>query len=156
MTDQSWPSFDEDLRIRLQKEEEPRADDKKHKAKVKKVSNSAVTADKLANRYTHLTKCVYESIKKIVPEKRWIKKNGRVVSKETKALFEARTKEFQKETPAKGRRKRWNKRIRNECRRDYRTWVTRWVEKIENADGKGDTKAIYRGETAEERKNDRS
>lgn len=57
------------------------------------------------------------------------KKDGRVVSNETKDLFEARAKEFQKETPTKNRRKRWNKKIRSKYKKDYRMWVTNRVEK---------------------------
>ena len=73
------------------------------------------------------------------------KKNGRVVSKETKKLFEDREKECAKNKPTQRRRRKWNKKIRNACRNDYRRWVSEWVQRIEEADNKGDTKAIYRG-----------
>ena len=47
--------------------------------------------------------------------------------------------------PTKEERNRWNRKIRNACRQDYKSWVTRWVEKIERADNKGDTKAVSQG-----------
>ena len=99
----------------------------------------------LANRYSKLTSCVYETIQEIVSERKWLKKNGRVVSQETKALFERRAKEFQKQKPTATQRKAWNKRIQCACRNDYRLWVTKWVQKIEQADNRGDTRAIYSG-----------
>ena len=113
-----------------------------------KADGSVTDGNTLAERYSHLTACVYATIKEVVPEKKWIKKNGRVVSKETKELFEKRAREFQKKKPTASRRKQWNKKIRVACRNDYRLWVTRWVSKIEEADRKGDTKAIYRGAKA--------
>ena len=67
------------------------------------------------------------------------------MSQETKALFERRAKEYQKQKPTAERRKSWNKKIQIACRNDYRSWVARWVDKIEQADNRGDTKAIYRG-----------
>ena len=102
------------------------------------------TAD-LAERYQSLTECVQDTIKHIVPEKERTKKNGRAVSQETKKLFTNRAKEYQKKKPSKQRRKEWNKRIRIACRDDYRQWVARWTQKVENADNRGDTKAVYQG-----------
>ena len=145
MTDQSWPLFDEDLRIRLQKIHEPCAKEIQHVEKTPEHEVAPVTATSLAKEFTDLTKCVYETIKEIVPEKKWIKKNGRVVSKETKKLFEERAKQFNAIKPTAAERKAWNRRIRNACRTDYRSWITSWVQKIEAADNKGDTKAIFRG-----------
>ena len=95
-----------------------------------KEHEDTVTAEDLGTEYSKLAKCVYETIKNVVPEKKWIQKNGRVVSKETKKLFEDRAKEFKKQAPTKVRRKRWNKRIRNACRNDYRNRVTKWVQKM--------------------------
>ena len=73
-------------------------------------------------------------------EHKWLKKNGRVVSQGTNALFEDRAKEYRKEKPTAEKRKAWNKRIQNAC-----LWVTKWIQKIEQADNRGDTKAIYAG-----------
>ena len=101
--------------------------------------------NELADWYAQLTACVYESIKEIVPEKKWLKKNGRVVSETTKELFERRAKAFKRVTPTSEQRKKWNMKIRNACRNDYRGWVARWVETIESADNKGDTRTIYNG-----------
>ena len=124
MTDQSWPLFDEDLRIRLQKIHEPCARETKH---VEEHVAAPVTAASLAKDFKDLTKCVYDTIKEVVPEKKWIKKNGRVVSKETKKLFETRAKEFSAHKPSATERKTWNRRIRDACRTDYRSWITSWM-----------------------------
>ena len=52
-------------------------------------------------------------------------KNGRVVTEETKVLFEQRAKEYQKKKSTTERRKTWNKKIQTACRNDYRAWVER-------------------------------
>ena len=135
MTDQSWTSFDEALRIKLQAENKPNNDEL-----------SMDEEEDLEIRYSKLQKCgVFDTIKEVVPEKQWIKKNGRVVSADTKKLFENRAREFQKSKPTSTRRKQWNKKIRVACRNDYRKWVSIWVEKIEKADRQGDTKTIFQG-----------
>ena len=85
---QSWPEFDTALRIKLQKEEEPRRYEKEP-------DNEA-----LDNRYSRFTSCVYETIQEIVPERKWLKKNDRVVSQGTKALFEDRAKEYNQHPPS--------------------------------------------------------
>ena len=51
---------------------------------------------------------MHETIKDIVPEKQWLKKNGQVVSVTTKELFEKRAKEFKRAKPTSGQRKKWN------------------------------------------------
>ena len=113
-----WPEFDTRLRLKLQQSEEPtRYKDNK--------------IEPLARRYEHLTKCVRDTIDELVPEKRWLRKNGRVVSEATKALFERRAKEYQKRQPTTEQRKAWNKKIQIACRNDYRSWVAKWVETIE-------------------------
>ena len=86
---------------------------------------------------------VRESIEKVVPAKTWTKKNGRIVSEETKALYEERTRQYQKDKPTQSARKRWNRKLRASCKKDYRTWVTGCTQRIEQADNRGDTKAIY-------------
>ena len=129
---------------RKEKSEEPRVKVTKHEIEDTEHVDT-VTAKDLGTEYSELTKCVYESIKAIVPEKKWIKRNGRVVSDETKKLFERRTEEYKKEKPTKQQRKKWNRRINNACRNDYRRWVSTWVQKIEQADTKEDTKEIYKG-----------
>ena len=79
MTNQSWPEFDEDLRIRLQKREEPKQNEK---------AVDETETEELGNSYSKLTRCIQETIKEKVVSKKWMKKNGRVVSKETKSFFE--------------------------------------------------------------------
>ena len=81
----------------------------------------------------------------MVPEKQWLKKNGRVVTQATRELFDRRAKEYIKKQSTADRRKRWNKVITDACTNDFRKWVSDWVEVIEKADHKGDTKTIYGG-----------
>ena len=150
MTSQSWPEFDTRLRIKLQAEEEPRANevgyDISASCTVTEVEEQEKsTSKKLAQEYEKITKCVQETISEVVPEKRWLKKNGRVVTQATRDLFDKRAKEYSKCTPTAERRKRWNKVIRDACTNDYRKWVSNWVETIERADHKGNTKEIYAG-----------
>ena len=89
--------------MRLQKNKEPRANEIKHVEKDKE-HVCEVTASDLGADYSKLTTCVYESIKAIVPEKKWIKRNGRVVSDEAKKLFERRAEEYKKEKPTSEQR----------------------------------------------------
>ena len=107
MTDQSWPTFDEELRIKLQQRNEPRAQASNRMPREETVETEN-EAEGLANEYADLTECVYETIKEIVSEKKWIKKNGRVVSEATKQLFERRTNEFKRAEPTREQRKSWN------------------------------------------------
>ena len=62
--------------------------------------------------YTRLSRVVKETIDQVVPEKTWAKKNGRIVTDETKALYEKRARQYQKEKPTKEARKKWNNKIR--------------------------------------------
>ena len=88
----------------------------------------------METEYSKMTTCVYESIKVIgLSEKKWLKRNGRVVSDETKKLFEQRVEEYKKRKrkPTGEQCKKWNRRISNACRNDYRGWISVWVDKIE-------------------------
>ena len=144
MTAQTWPAFDEKLRIKLQQINEPDVTAQPREQKV--AGPEETTSQDLTDRYKNLAQCVYETIKEEVPEKEWIRKNGRVVTSATKELFERRAQEYQKEGKLdEERRKKWNKTIRNACRNDYRHWVATWAQKIEDADNKDNTKEIYRG-----------
>ena len=139
MDEQRWAAFDRDLRIRMtgSKQEgydNSQAADKTEESEAKEESHV---------EYEHMTSLVRESIKAIVPAKTRTKKNGRIVSDETKALYEERTRQYQANKPTKEARKRWNRKIRASCRQDYRTWVTKCTERIEKADNMGDTKMIY-------------
>ena len=149
MTSQSWPEFDTRLRIKLQAEEEPPKNevgyDISASSAVTEGQANKTTEQKLTNEYEKITKCVQETINEVVPEKQWLKKNGRVVTQATRDLFDKRAKEYSKRLPTADRRKRWNKVIRDACTNDYRKWVSTWVETIEKADHKGDTKTIYSG-----------
>ena len=91
MNEQRWAAFDDDLRIRIAESgykrfNEPSLDTNKAEAKQS-------TQDPQAE-YANLIKLVRESIEATVPEKTWVKKNGRIVSEKTKALYEARTRHF--------------------------------------------------------------
>ena len=143
MTGQMWPTFNEELRIRLQKETQPPSNSKEHPPSVTQDEDGDMA--NLACEYESLATCVFDTIQKVVPEKKWLKKNGRVVTQETKELFEKRAAEYQKKKPTRERKKRWNRVISNACKNDYRRWVSNWVRTIEQADEKGDTKTIYRG-----------
>ena len=136
MTGEAWPRFDRELRIRLREQDTTDS--------ANKVCEGNESAD-LGKDFGHLTKCVQDTIREIIPAKKWRRKNGRVVTAETQRLFERRSKEFQKKKPTRQRRKTWNKAINNACKNDYRRWVANWVQEIEKADEKGDTKAIYKG-----------
>ena len=73
------------------------------------VTGETDTGDnELANVFANITECVYETIKEIVPEKKWLKKNGRVVSQATKQLFERRANEYKRSKPTREQRKAWN------------------------------------------------
>ena len=71
------------------------------------------------------------TIAEVVPDKKKLTRNGRTISEESKALFEKRKREFSKSKPTANERKKWNKRIKNACRQDYRDWMARWVDTIE-------------------------
>ena len=83
------------------------------------------------------------TIAEVVPDKKKLTRNDRTISEESKTLFEKRKREFIKSKPTVNERKKWNKRIKNACRQDYRDWVARWVDTIEKADDKGDNRAIF-------------
>lgn len=113
MSGQLWPEFDTRLRIKLQEKEEPRVTVDQHSRKV-----AGTEGQDLAARYKNLAQCVYETIKEVVPEKQWIKKNGRVVTQATKELFERRAQEFSRQgKTSKARQQKWNRLIRNACRK---------------------------------------
>ena len=95
--------------------------------------------------YTNMTRAIKSTIDQVVPKKKNMFKNGRTVSEETKALYKQRKREFSKNKPNEATRKKWNRKIRNTGRNDYRDWVSRWTEQIEKTDAKGDLKAVYRG-----------
>ena len=69
MTDQSWPTFDEELRMKLQQQYEPRAQATNHVQRTE-TEETAEDGEGLTNTYDHLVTCVYETIKKVVPEKK--------------------------------------------------------------------------------------
>ena len=54
-------------------------------------------------------------------------------------------KECSKDKHDEETRKKWNRSIKNADRNDYRRWISRWTERIERTDVKGDLKAVYRG-----------
>ena len=149
MNNQSWKRFDKDLQIRIKNRQETRA-------KLAVTSATAATATKCVGNkgssskdgeeYSELTEDIRKAIEETVPKKKNLFKNGRAVSEETKELYKQRRKEFSKPGKLDAQsRKKWNKKIKNACRNDYRGWVSRWTEHIERADAKGDLKAVHRG-----------
>ena len=96
------------------------------------------------SQYGHLACSIAETVKTNVPPKRRPRINGKRVSDRTKGLYLQRTAEFsRKESVTPADRKRWNKTIKQAALDDYRHWVATWVAQIEEADNRGDTKAIY-------------
>jgi len=136
MNSQSWQEFDSDLRIRIQEKTQTRAIESGH---------IGHTESDLSQELEDLTSCTKETIAAMVPKQEKKKKNGRVMSDKTKELHEKRRREFSKKEPTPQERKRWNRRIARQCRKDYRTWVTQWTETIEKEFRAGNAKAIYAG-----------
>ena len=112
---QLWQSFDDQLRIKLQKKMETCVDNKG----IDMVNNGEVTDVWVQRRYTELTECVQATIEEVVSNKKKISRNSRTISEESKALFEKRKREFSKRKPTAKERKKWNKKIKNACRQDY-------------------------------------
>ena len=92
MDSQLWQRFDDQLRIKLQKKMETRAENEEPEM----ANNGEVTDTWVQRRYTELTGCVQATIAEVVPDKKKIKRNGRTISAETKELFEKRKREFGK------------------------------------------------------------
>ena len=97
MTSQSWPEFDTRLRMKLQQQEEPPKNEVGYDIDKVTVDLKPVKpAQALANEYKNMTKCVRETIKEVVSERKWLKKNGRVATQATRDLFDKRAKEYSK------------------------------------------------------------
>ena len=103
MSKECWAAFDDDLRIKLSERTRER-----YSTKEADTSNPERSNDTGNEReYTRLARAIKETIDKVVPDKTWNKKNGRIVSDETKALYEKRARQYQKEKPTKEARKKW-------------------------------------------------
>ena len=110
------------------------------------IAQDVVTEAKRAGqRYSDLTKCIRETIQEVVPSKKRTFRNGRAVSERTQKIFDERKVANDQKKPTLADRKKWNRAIARSCRNDYRDWVSRWTERIEEANKMGDTKEIYRG-----------
>ena len=94
--------------------------------------------------YEKLTETTRETIEEVVSKKERSMYNGRYVSNETKNLFEERTRTFVKTKPCTKTRKIWNKKIRRACRNDYKEWVKKWTERMEEANRLGNAREVYR------------
>ena len=105
MTDQSSPTFNEVLRIKLQHVNEP------NRATTPYVENTN-GKEILSDGYSHLTWCVYETIEVVLSEE--VDQNEWSSAKETKEIFEKWVSKFQKKKPtvSTSRRKTCNKKIR--------------------------------------------
>ena len=135
MDSERWAVFDSDLRIRIEESRGKRYETPQSTGNMGKCDSH--------DEYAQITELVGASIAKVVPSKTRAKKNGRIVSAETKAMYEERTRQYQKDKPTQAARKKWNRKLRAACIKDYRTWVTGCTERIEKADNRGDTKEIY-------------
>ena len=98
MDNQSWRNFDQTLQIKLQEEtvtvNQPRVTN----------AESVTILCGLQRRrvdYDRISTCVQETIQETVPKQKKVKKNGRTVSEETRALFEERKRAFAKQKPTK-------------------------------------------------------
>ena len=78
MTPQKWEEFDKLLQARLQNLE----------------SNVQIAQADLEAHYDGITKCINETIAEVVPPSKKQKFNGRTVAAKTKALYEARIRDF--------------------------------------------------------------
>ena len=105
MNDQSWRTFDQDLRIRMQEETETprtRVFQRGHNGHRRNgvFFNAATTEEtkkeelkQLQQELQKLNKCTKETIRAVVPNKKKQKKHGREMSQETIDLHEKRSKE---------------------------------------------------------------
>ena len=115
MTGQSWSEFDTRLRIKLQESTEPRVTENQG---TRKAAGTEERHD-LTHRYTNLDQCVYETIKEVVSERKWIKKERKGSNSINKrALREESTIIQQTREPNQSKKRKWNKIINNACRND--------------------------------------
>ena len=84
MNNQSWCSFDNDLRIRLAERTRTRGENEGHIGHER--SQVTDTRTRAAEEYQLLTECVKESIEIIVSKQKKLFRNGRSVSEKTKHI----------------------------------------------------------------------
>ena len=83
-----WAAFDDKIRI-IFEETSPEKYSSTQTDTSKREPNTGKGNDH--GEYTRLSTVIKETIDQVVSEKTWTKKNGRIVSNETKALYEKRT-----------------------------------------------------------------
>ena len=136
MTEKKWDDFDSKLKEKL--------------LDVGKVDNMQVEISEkgLSTHFDRLSGCIQQTIKEVVPPKKRVKFDGRKASEQTRALYAERIRAFnakRKKSITKKERKAWHKTLSKSSKREYHDWIARWVKRIEEADNKGDTKAVYDG-----------
>ena len=86
------------------------------------------------------------TVEEVVPPRKKFKYNGREVSAETRRLYDLRVRDF-----ASGReikksdRDAWNRTLNKAAKKDFDLWVEKRVQDIEQADEKGDSRAVSEG-----------
>ena len=98
MDNQSWHTFDADLRIRLQEYNVSRVSKRGHIGHAFLNASEATKEKDLSQELAKLTTCVKESVEAVVPKRKKQKRNGRTMSKETMELHEKRKRQYSKKS----------------------------------------------------------
>ena len=133
--EQQWVEFDNTLTQVLQRNLSP-----------ENLIVDPSSKESMFAQYGHLAASVEETIERVVPKVKCKKFHGRETSPETQNLRFERIRDFKSGRKIdKTDRAAWNKVLAKASKRDYEAWVQSWVKSIEEADEKGDSRAIYRG-----------
>ena len=97
-------------------------------------------ADTAAATYDKLCKAIEDAATSILPKKRRKKGIKRKVSKRTRVLYDERVARADSPTYD---RKQHQKKIQNAGMQDFRDWVEECAGALNDANGHGDTKAVY-------------
>ena len=130
MSPANWQEFDRRLEERL-----------RQLPQSVEISEGAMGA-----HYDRMTNCVRATVEEVVPPRKKFKYNGREVSAETRRLCDLRVRDF-----ASGReikksdRDAWNRTLNKAAKKDFDLWVEKRVQDIEQADEKGDSRAMSEG-----------
>ena len=133
MTEEKWLTFDATLKKKL--------------LASSKDMRVEISGQGLGAHYETMTSCIQKTIKEVVSPKKQIKFDGRKASEQTRALYAERIRDFNSKRTKikKSERKAWNTILSRSSKLDYHDWVARWVQRVEDADNRGDTRAVYEG-----------
>ena len=105
-----------------------------------------VDDDEMGSHYDRMADSIQQTVKEVVPPRKKFKFNGREVSAETKRLYDLRVRDFASgRAITKSDRDAWNRTLNGAAKKDYHKWVENRIKEIEEADEKGDSKAINQG-----------